>query len=90
MGRIGTNYIFLVTKRWSKAEDEMLAKAVAKYKKDDARMSFAAIEPLFNGTRTQKQIHARYYNMRHLIQPDGTLVEERKATPYEELKYLKR
>lgn len=80
----------VVSKRWSKEEDALLAKAAAKYKKDDERMNFAAIEPLFKGTRTQKQIHARYYNLKHRIQPDGTLAEVRKANPYEELKYLKR
>lgn len=53
-------------------------------------MDFSTIEPLFEGTRTSKQIHARYSKIRHLIQPNGSLVESRKANPYEELKYLKR
>jgi hypothetical protein len=53
-------------------------------------MSFLSIEPLFKGERSQRQIYARYYLIRHRIRPDGTLEGKRKATPYEELKYLKK
>ncbi|KAL7308673.1 hypothetical protein PS15m_011848 [Mucor circinelloides] len=75
--------------RWTKEEDELLAKVMAKEKKNAAgRVSFLAAEPFFP-ERSQKQIYARYYNIRHRIQPDGTLVENRTATPVEELEYLK-
>ncbi|KAG1122810.1 hypothetical protein G6F42_011134 [Rhizopus arrhizus] len=75
--------------RWTKEEDELLAKVMAKEKKNAAgRVSFLAAEPFFP-ERSQKQIYARYYNIRHRIQPDGTLVENRAATPVEELEYLK-
>jgi hypothetical protein len=53
-------------------------------------MSFSSIEPLFEGERSQRQIYARYYLIKHRIRPDGTLEDKRRATPYEELKYLKR
>ncbi|KAI9483156.1 MAG: hypothetical protein EXX96DRAFT_132033 [Benjaminiella poitrasii] len=77
-------------KRWTREEDEMLAKAIAKEKKEHGeRMSFLSIVPIFKGERSQKQIYSRYYSIRHLIQPDGTLIKERKATLYEELRYLK-
>ncbi|KAF1796668.1 hypothetical protein FB192DRAFT_1403136 [Mucor lusitanicus] len=76
--------------RWTVEEDELLAKVMAKEKKNAAgRVSFLAAEPFFPD-RSQKQIYARYYNIRHRIQPDGTLVKNRPATAVEELEYLKR
>lgn len=79
------------SKRWTKEEDELLAKVMAKEEKNAAgRVSFLSAEPFFQGERSQKQIYARYYNIRHRIQPDGTLVDNRPATPIEELDYLKR
>lgn len=77
-------------KRWSKEEEQILVKEACKFKADQKRLDYSVIERIFAGTRTAKQIHARYYKIRHLIQPDGTLMESRKATLYEELKYLKR
>ncbi|KAI7904005.1 uncharacterized protein BX663DRAFT_506084 [Cokeromyces recurvatus] len=79
-----------LAKRWSREEDELLAKAVVNKKNvQDGKVSFLSIVPLFKGERSQKQIYARYYTIRHLIQPDGTLAKSRNATPYEELRYLK-
>ncbi|KAL9542590.1 hypothetical protein MBANPS3_008535 [Mucor bainieri] len=76
--------------KWTKEEDELLAKVMAKAKKNGAgRVSFLEAEPFFPD-RSQKQIYARYYNIRHRIQPDGTLVDARPATPVEELDYLKK
>lgn len=77
------------TARWTKEEDELLARVMGTQKKNSAgRVSFLAAEPFFP-ERSQKQIYARYYNIRHRIQPDGTLLDSRPATPTEELEYLK-
>lgn len=67
----------------------MIAKEAAKVLKKDGKISFDTIVPLFKGTRTQRQIHTRYRSLSNRIQPDGTLAEKRKATLYEELRYLK-
>ncbi|KAI8642349.1 hypothetical protein BD408DRAFT_183135 [Parasitella parasitica] len=76
--------------KWSQEEDELLAKSMAQENKNNSgRVSFLNVEPLFKGERSQKQIYARYYYIRHRIQPDGTLVPNRLATPIEELEYLK-
>ncbi|GAN04437.1 hypothetical protein MAM1_0063d03897 [Mucor ambiguus] len=80
----------MASAKWTPEEDELLAKVMAKQKKNAAgRVSFLAAEPFFPD-RSQKQIYARYYNIRHRIQPDGTLVAARPATAVEELEYLKR
>ncbi|KAG2193858.1 hypothetical protein INT47_010003 [Mucor saturninus] len=76
--------------RWSNEEDILLAKEASKLDMTEKRLDYSPIVKAFDGTRTMKQIHARFYRLRHLIQPDGTLAEKRNATPYEELKYLKK
>lgn len=77
--------------RWTKEEDELLAKAVAKQlATGDGKLRAIDIEPLFNSKKTKEQIHNRYKRIRHRIKPDGTLMEDRKATVIEELEYLEK
>ncbi|CEP07063.1 hypothetical protein [Parasitella parasitica] len=78
------------SKKWTREEDELLARSMSQEKKNSSgRVSFLKVEPLFKGERSQKQIYARYYNIRHRIQPDGTLAPSRPATSTEELEYLR-
>ncbi|OBZ84878.1 hypothetical protein A0J61_07067 [Choanephora cucurbitarum] len=78
-------------KRWSKEEDEKLAKIIAEGKqKTGERPTFPSIVPMFNGERTQKQIYQRYHHIQHRIMPDGTLLPDRKPTAQEELEYLEK
>ncbi|KAG2234770.1 hypothetical protein INT48_000119 [Thamnidium elegans] len=76
------------SKRWTPEEDQIIAKAAAKLAPGQS-FSAKALVPLFEGTRTPKQIHRRYYSLRHLIKEDGTIEPKRKATLMEELDYLK-
>ncbi|CAO3683714.1 unnamed protein product [Rhizopus microsporus] len=92
MNRNRTNDISKVSRgRWTKEEDELLAKAVAKQlATGDGKLRAIDIEPLFNSKKTKEQIHNRYKRIRHRIKPDGTLMEDRKATVIEELEYLEK
>lgn len=83
--------IFIASKKWTKEEDELLAKAIAtERKKNPERISYRNIEPLFKGQRSQLQIYGRAGHIGHRVQADGTLLENRKATPEEELQYLQK
>ncbi|KAI8369966.1 hypothetical protein BD560DRAFT_397207 [Blakeslea trispora] len=78
-------------KRWSKEEDEKLAKIIAEsIRKTGERPTFPSVVPAFNGERTQKQIYQRYHHIQHRIMPDGTLLPDRKPTAKEELDYLEK
>ncbi|CEG63921.1 hypothetical protein RMATCC62417_00987 [Rhizopus microsporus] len=92
MNRNRTNDISKVSRgRWTKEDDELLAKAVAKQlATGDGKLRALDIEPLFNSKKTKEQIHNRYKRIRHRIKPDGTLMEDRKATVIEELEYLEK
>lgn len=82
---------FLEDKRWSKEEDEKLAKIIAEsIRKTGERPTFPSVVPAFNGERTQKQIYQRYHHIQHRIMPDGTLLPDRKPTAKEELDYLEK
>ncbi|ORE03218.1 hypothetical protein BCV72DRAFT_296621 [Rhizopus microsporus var. microsporus] len=92
MNRNRANDISKVSRgRWTKEDDELLAKAVAKQlATGDGKLRALDIEPLFNSKKTKEQIHNRYKRIRHRIKPDGTLMEDRKATVIEELEYLEK
>ncbi|KAI8970292.1 hypothetical protein BDF20DRAFT_116263 [Mycotypha africana] len=79
-------------KRWTQEEDEKLARLIAtkasRHPKT-GRIEIDSIVPEFNGERSKKQIYSRYYRIQHRIRKDGSLIENREATPYEELAYLK-
>ncbi|CAO3686173.1 unnamed protein product [Rhizopus stolonifer] len=78
----------VVLGRWKKEEDEMLAKGASELISKNGKFQGSALERLFNGTKTRSQIESRYKRIKHLIQPDGTLVKERKPTVLEELEFL--
>ncbi|GAA5803888.1 hypothetical protein HPULCUR_009373 [Helicostylum pulchrum] len=82
------NHMSTDSKRWEPEEDQIIAKAAAKLGPGQS-FSATALVSEFYGTRTPKQIHRRYYTLRHLIKEDGTIEPKRKATLSEELDYLK-
>ncbi|KAG1435942.1 hypothetical protein G6F56_013768 [Rhizopus delemar] len=80
----------VVLGRWKKEEDEILAKGVSELISNGKKFQGSALERLFNGTKKRSQIESRYKRIKHLIQPDGTLMNERKPTVLEELEFLEK
>ncbi|KAI9276558.1 hypothetical protein BY458DRAFT_505345 [Sporodiniella umbellata] len=77
--------------RWTKEEDEVLAKGITELKaKNGESFQIASLERLFNGEKSRFQLQNRYKRIKHLIQPDGSLLSNRKANVLEELEFLER
>ena len=85
--------IIVVRGRWTKEDDELLAKVIAEQLAKEGKgvkIRFAEIVTVFCGKKSLFQIQNRYKRIQHLIKPDGTLMKDRKATVLEELEYLER